>query len=43
VDREALGLRGSLHSHCDLVEGVCTLKVGSQLLSWFEDNQRDPA
>ena len=43
VDREALGLRGNLHSHCDLVEGVCTLKVGSQLLSWFEDNQRDPA
>ena len=43
VDRDALGLRGNLHSHCDLVEGVCTLRVGSQLLSWFEDNKRDPA
>ena len=42
VDREPLGLQGDMHSHCDIIEGVCTLRIGSQKLSWYEENRRDP-
>ena len=42
LDREPLGLRGDMHSHCNIIEGVCTLRIGSQKLSWYEENRRDP-